>query len=280
MQRQSQTDSGTGFERVSANPTDVCTILIWKGEHPRWPLVVAANRDEFEERASTGPQVLVRDPLVVGGRDEVAGGTWFALRQMGLLIALANRRGAGRHDPGKRSRGRLVLDLAASADLDAAADRARSIDAFAYNPFIMLVADPHAGLVVSGGEDGLRVDELRHGRHAITNRDLDSSATPTASRARAIVRRTDISQFGDSEALAGMLEDLLRDHAPGPRGLDGGLCVHRPADGYGTRSSWIALVGADPPVTRLYYIEGHPCEGTRSDATHLLRGIAPENVKT
>ena len=258
----------------------MCTILAWKDVHPRWPLIIAANRDEFEGRESTGPQVLDSDPIIIGGRDEVAGGTWLAVSERGVLAAIANRRGAGEHDARKRSRGTLVIEAARAADVGAAKTLASRIDPAIYNPFILLVADAAHGFVAHAGDDGLRLAEVSAGAHAITNWDLDSKRTLKAARALRIAQETDICgrtrNAGPDEPadLVVALHHVLSDHAEGPGGLDGGLCVHRPALEYGTRSSWIVLLGSTPRETCAYYIEGHPCEGVPSDVTHVLRGVA------
>jgi uncharacterized protein with NRDE domain len=252
----------------------MCTILAWKDVHPRWPLIIAANRDEFEGRESTGPQVLDSDPIIIGGRDEVAGGTWLAVSERGVLAAIANRRGAGEHDAKKRSRGTLVIEAARAANVAGAKTFASNIDPATYNPFILLVADATYGFVAHAGDDGLRLAELSAGAHAITNWDLDSTKTSKAARALRIAQRTRISDVKEPAALARLLHHVLSDHAEGPGGLDGGLCVHRPAREYGTRSSWIVVLGSSPRETCAYYIEGHPCEGEPSDVTHVLRGVA------
>src|ERR1700680_2706214 len=93
-------ESPVGFASGKAppcwpKPSRMCTLLVWKHRRPDFPIVIAANRDEFEGRPSTGPQRLNEQPLVGGGRDEVAGGTWLAVSELGLVVALTNRRGAG-----------------------------------------------------------------------------------------------------------------------------------------------------------------------------------------
>ena len=63
----------------------MCTMILLKGVHPKWPLVVAANRDEFYSRPTAGPQRLVSDPVVFGGKDLQAGGTWLGVTPRGFL---------------------------------------------------------------------------------------------------------------------------------------------------------------------------------------------------
>jgi len=247
----------------------MCTLLVWKNVHPEYPVVVAANRDEDERRPSTRPQLLSRDPRVVGGLDQQAGGTWLAVSSRGYVVALTNRRGAGKHDPSKRSRGQLVTDLAARAGVTDALARLREIDAHEYNPFVLLALDSRSGFAAHGGERGLEIAPLSDGVHAVTNWDLDSQRDEKARRALEWARAFPLATIGIG-ALAPALYELLQYHEDGPGGRDGGLCVHLPASHYGTRSSAIVLLGSSPAATRYYYGEGHPCEGALEDVTSLL----------
>ena len=63
-------------------------------------------------------------PHVVAGLDE-AGGTWLGLNDDGLVAAVLNRRGTLGPQPGKRSRGELVLEALDHAEAHHAADALR-----------------------------------------------------------------------------------------------------------------------------------------------------------
>ena len=53
------------------------------------PLIVAANRDEqFTRPAVTMTVLRERDPRVLGGRDELAGGTWLAVNEHGVVAEI------------------------------------------------------------------------------------------------------------------------------------------------------------------------------------------------
>ena len=251
----------------------MCTLLLWKREHPRYALVAAANRDEYLDRASTAPQNLDADPLVVGGRDEVAGGTWFAVNEAGLVVAVTNRRGVGAHDPSRRSRGVLVKQVAHSRTYAQALETVATIDALAYNPFILLIADANDAAVVHAGADGIRVTTIPDGAHAITNWDLDAQQPEKAARALRIARATSLRADDDAPAIARRVHATLADHGAidGGDGSDDGLCVHRTASSYGTRSSTMAFLGAFPADTALFHAEGPPCIATLDDVSALLR---------
>src|SRR5271169_3759435 len=77
------------------------------------PLIVGANRDEILERPSTSVTVLdVGPPRILGGRDELSGGTWLAVNEHGVCAGLTNQPLGDAKDPTKRSRGELPLALA------------------------------------------------------------------------------------------------------------------------------------------------------------------------
>ena len=89
----------------------MCTIVLLHRVHPRWPVVIAANRDEYYSRAASAPEVLTRDPVpVLGGRDARHAGTWMGATQRGFFVGLTNQRTLRPADASRRSRGEVVLE--------------------------------------------------------------------------------------------------------------------------------------------------------------------------
>ncbi len=97
----------------------MCTLLILRQVHPEWPLVLAANRDEFYARPATGPQVLRESPRTVGGRDLERGGTWMGVTHEGLFVGLTNQRGRRGQARTARSRGEVVLRALQAGNVEA-----------------------------------------------------------------------------------------------------------------------------------------------------------------
>jgi uncharacterized protein with NRDE domain len=60
----------------------VCTVLLRLAPDQRWPLLLAAVRDEFLERAwdPPGRHWPASAPDLIGGRDRSGHGTWLAVR--------------------------------------------------------------------------------------------------------------------------------------------------------------------------------------------------------
>ena len=80
--------------------------------HPQWPLLIAANRDEFHARRSAPAGPWPGHPEVTAGRDLVAGGTWLGWTLQGRFGFLTNYREPGRTaSPQAPSRGALVRDF-------------------------------------------------------------------------------------------------------------------------------------------------------------------------
>ena len=65
----------------------MCLIVLALGVHPRLPLVIAANRDEFLARPTAAAAVWTDLPQIIGGRDLEKGGTWLATSTLGAFAA-------------------------------------------------------------------------------------------------------------------------------------------------------------------------------------------------
>lgn len=70
----------------------MCTLLISFRQHRDYPLLIAANRDEFHERPTETLHWWPDYPDVLGGRDRQGGGTWFGIHRNGRFAALTNVR--------------------------------------------------------------------------------------------------------------------------------------------------------------------------------------------
>jgi uncharacterized protein with NRDE domain len=111
----------------------MCVVALAVDCHPRWRLLLAANRDELHARASA-PLARWHDvPHVIAGRDLLSGGSWLGVSERGRLAVLTNIRDPDGPDPAKRSRGALVADwlVAGRAPVDTAR----------YNGFSLILAD-------------------------------------------------------------------------------------------------------------------------------------------
>lgn len=88
----------------------MCLILFAYQQHPQYPLIVAANRDEFYERKTKEAHFWDDHPLILAGRDLEKLGTWLGVTKTGRFAAVTNYRNPQELVHGKKSRGNLVVD--------------------------------------------------------------------------------------------------------------------------------------------------------------------------
>lgn len=82
-------------------------VLAWQ-VHPRYRLVVAANRDEFHERPTAAMAKWPSPDDIIAGRDLRAGGTWLAMDRARRFGVITNFRDLQPPAPGAPSRGNLI----------------------------------------------------------------------------------------------------------------------------------------------------------------------------
>ena len=147
----------------------MCLIVLAVGQHDEYPLILAANRDEFHARPTEEAHWWADRPDILGGRDLQAGGTWLAGNRRGRLAMVTNFRDAKPPETGLRSRGHLVTDfLDAAADPD---DYLDSIDEDSYAGFNLIVAEGKDVAYLSNREEGKR--RLGPGVYGLSNALLD-----------------------------------------------------------------------------------------------------------
>jgi uncharacterized protein with NRDE domain len=154
-------------------------VLAWRA-HPRFPLVVAANRDEFHSRKAA-PAAFWRDhPDILAGRDLQAMGTWMGVSRGGKFAAVTNYRGA-REPSAAESRGALVTGFLANGAPPTTymADVARR--GARYSGFNLLASDRNELWWMSNRNGAPR--RLEPGYYALGNLLLDSpEVQPVKSR--------------------------------------------------------------------------------------------------
>lgn len=86
----------------------MCLLLCAYKSHPRYPLVIGANRDEYHDRPAAEAGFWEGSPSILAGRDLRAGGTWLGISRQGRFAAVTNfiEKAKGTEPP--HSRGALV----------------------------------------------------------------------------------------------------------------------------------------------------------------------------
>ena len=149
----------------------MCLILVAWQAHERYPLVVAANRDEYHGRPASPADWWADHPEILAGRDLQAKGTWLGISRRGRFASVTNYRG-GTDPSAAESRGALVsrflLDSAAPKSfMDETAKKKSN-----YSGFNLLVADRDELWWLSNRDSGAR--RLAPGYYALGNLLLDS----------------------------------------------------------------------------------------------------------
>jgi uncharacterized protein with NRDE domain len=190
-------------------------VLAWR-THPRFPLVVAANRDEFHARAAAPLGNWDDVPGMIGGRDLQAGGAWFAVDARRRCGIVTNFREFGRRRRSAPSRGGLIPAYLAGAH--APGDFLQSIetDAPGYAGFNLLLAD-HESLWYASNRADQFARAMSPGIYGLSNEFLD---TPWPKLLRVRTRFTQLMQApgGDETALVASLFEMLDDRAMTPDG--------------------------------------------------------------
>jgi uncharacterized protein with NRDE domain len=223
----------------------MCLIGLALDADPRFPLVVAANRDEFFDRPTAALdwwRASAEGPWLLGGRDLMAGGTWLGLSDRCRIGMLTNVRDPLRQHAEAASRGALVT--AWLEGRDPLTQR--------HNPYNLIGGD------LCGGPWWVRSDRdsatrpIPPGLHALSNAALNTP-WPKARRLKSAMAHA-LNAAGDAASLEQALWTLLDDRTPPAdedlpdtgvgRELERMLSpvfIRTPDGRYGTRSSTVII---------------------------------------
>jgi uncharacterized protein with NRDE domain len=235
----------------------MCLIAFAWRAHPRWPLILIANRDEFHARPSTPADFLADAPEVFGGVDLRAGGSWLLISRRQRLAAITNVRVGLSPDAAPRSRGELVKAFATSTAGNAEFIAGIAPVAHEYGRFNLLAWDG-ASLHCIGNHPHFHAHEVAPGLHALSNASLDTEWPKTLRAKRALaewldrVPPDDDVAIVEAEPLFAALADRTQaadDDLPDTGvGLDIERRLSPPfvlGDTYGTRCSTLVLADCD-----------------------------------
>ena len=228
----------------------MCLIAFAWQSHPDWPLIVAANRDEYHARPTTAAGYWADAPHIFGGRDMQDGGTWMAVTRDARFAALTNFRDAAPATPTPRSRGHLVADFLHTHAPPLAHSQILASTHDNYKGFNLLFGDRESLWYMP--DRGSEPAPVSAGIHSLSNARLNTP-WPKASGLAEAMGRLVSGPAATADELAGILFDALADTRPAPDELlpATGVGVERErqlssrmivAPLYGTRSSSVMLV--------------------------------------
>ncbi len=234
----------------------MCLIAFTIGQNPRFPLVIAANRDEFFRRP-TAAMDWWQDPQghrVLAGRDLESGGTWLAIAPDGAVAAVTNVR-EGSTEMGRQSRGELPLKALAlprsqlQTDLNAEPGR--------YAGFNLVSLSGTGGWYYSN-RDAHPGRQVFRGVYGLSNH-LLQTPWPKLLRLRTAVGHCVERAGADVDRLHQQLIPLLKDSNPAPDhelpdtgvGIDTERFLSSPfihGEHYGTRATTVVTVSRDGEI--------------------------------
>ena len=149
----------------------MCLIVVAWQARAGFPLVVAANRDEWRERPAEPAHWWPDHPDLLAGRDLQAGGTWMGITRGGRFAAVTNYRDPSEKRSTARSRGELVTEFLLGTDSPPRFLSNLSARAREYNGFNLILGDGES-LFYYGSREG-EPRAIGPGVHGLSNHLLD-----------------------------------------------------------------------------------------------------------
>lgn len=231
----------------------MCLLMMAYKCRRDYPLIIAANRDEFFERPTAVLDFWPEHKDILAGRDLRGGGTWMGLHTGGRLAAITNFREPDRFRPEAPSRGPLVSDFIAGrvAVDDYLADLHRNGQC--YNGFNLVVGRVAALFYYSNRGPGPQ--PIAPGIHGLSNHLLDTPWPKVALGKKKLEEVIDKGTI-DPEQLFNLLsdtrpaeEDQLPSTGIAPK-LEKQLSpIFIKMNGYGTRCSTSLLINRERQVS-------------------------------
>jgi uncharacterized protein with NRDE domain len=215
----------------------MCVLAFAWRAHPRWPLVVAGNRDELHARP-TGPLARWDRPdHLLAGRDLQSAGTWLGVSEQGRFAVVTNLRGYGAPELDRVSRGALVTDVLSGEGHYA---HLRNTDLSDFNPFNVIATERERAYFLSNRPENIR-SLLAPGIYGLSNGALDEP-WPKTIRLKEMLREWIVSGATQPEVLLeGLREESL--------------------SGVGIHSAVPSEVPQEPPLSPIFI--RNPVYGTR-----------------
>lgn len=245
----------------------MCLIVFGWDVHPKYKLILAANRDEFYDRPTATADFWEDHPEVLGGRDLQAGGSWMTVSKKGRISTVTNYRDLSNINPEAASRGALPVDFLLTNDTPL--EYLQSVHPLAdqYNGFNLLVGNPQEMLHYSNYER--KVNPIKIGVHGLSNA-LLNTPWPKVIRAKAKFEEVIAGAFDHEDLIALMADSAL---APDEQLPDTGIpkdkeralsamCIRM--EGYGTCCSTVITIDRND---RVVFTEKSYSVGDRKEET-------------
>lgn len=249
----------------------MCLIAFAWDIHPKYQLILAANRDEFYERPTSPADYWQDHPEILGGRDLKACGTWMAVSKYGKMAAVTNFRDPKNIRPDVRSRGEIPTGfLTGEAGGMEFAGHLHEIWN-EYNGFNLLALDQQQQLLHYSNYER-KINRIGRGIHGISNAYLNTP-WPKVERARGRLKEAISSDFGHTDLLEMMGDTEVADEAALPdtgvpkdweKALSA-MCIR--TEEYGTCCTTVITITRQGEVT--FTEKSYPVGGRKEQTVHF-----------
>ncbi len=188
----------------------MCLVLFAYNVHEEYPLILAANRDEFYCRPANPVDFWKNRPNILAGKDLQGGGTWLGITRQGNFATLTNYRDPSSFKTESLSRGNIVFDYLASKEETSSYLHKLTVENIFYNGF-NLIAGNIDQLFYFSNITG-KVKRISKGVHGLCNHLLN---TPWPKVKKGKKRLSEIIASNTSIDL-NALRELMHDKSPAP----------------------------------------------------------------
>ena len=231
----------------------MCLILFAYNMHPKYPLILGSNRDEFYHRPTAQAHYWEDYPHILAGRDLSKMGTWMGVTTGGRLAAVTNYRDPNEDVHAKGSRGDLVADFLKGTSTPEQYMHCAEQSRNDYPGYNLLVGDPDDLYYYSNV--GNVVMKLKPGIYGISNH-LINTDWPKVKRGKEGLEKIIQGEDEDTltEQILGLLQiadpsvDELLPHTGVPlewERLLSPIFVRSEKFDYGTRASSVVLMNRE-----------------------------------
>ena len=222
----------------------MCSILFAYKQHPKYPLIVVANRDEFYKRPTEQAHWWKDHPEMLAGKDSLGNGSWFGVSKLHRFAALTNYRDGMHIKQNAPTRGKLVTNYLINEVDGVEYLNDISKDAELYNGYNLLTFDGKELLHYSNISN--EITHVEPGIHGVSNALLNSD-WPKINYGKAKLAELLKGNF----SIESFFELMLNDEQSADKDLPktgvpiewerllSSLCIK--SDEYGTRCSTVLL---------------------------------------
>jgi len=234
----------------------MCLILFAYKKHPKYQLIIAANRDEFYKRPTAPAHFWEDAPEILAGRDLEKMGTWMGVTKDGRFSALTNYRNPRENGEGKKSRGELVSGaLQYQGDLKSYMEELAQQDA-SYPGYNLLAGDLNELFYYSN--IGKKLMAIEPGIYGVSNHLLNSNWPKVQRGKEGLERIIALDKSSMVENLFSLLADVeqasdeILPKTGVPMEMERMLSpLFIKSEEYGTRSSTVVFMSAQ----EIHYVE-------------------------